>query len=145
MKIDIGNRCTNCGRETSELNGGYPSGADAKLTLGWQSYNVDGPTIDVTVDGLLCPDCQEKEALCGDPYCECQEPEGYQLESVGTYIRADGWTYPLLVGGGYDNDEGGAHHISNIDPEDEGYEWWQNLSPEDRKIVEAVKAKGGAR
>ena len=58
LKVTIGQLCTNCGHETSELAGAYPSGADAILTLGWQSYNTDGPSIAVVVDGLLCPDCQ---------------------------------------------------------------------------------------
>ena len=62
LEIDIGNLCTNCGEETSELNGGYPSGAEGLLSLGWQSYNADGSAIlCVTVNGLLCPDCQEPE------------------------------------------------------------------------------------
>jgi hypothetical protein len=58
IHIDIGNICTNCGMETTELNGGYPSGADAILTLGWQTYNVNGASLNVSVHGLLCPDCQ---------------------------------------------------------------------------------------
>jgi len=74
-----------------------------------------------------------------------RKTKGYKLESVGTYIRADGWCFPMLATGGYHDDELVAIHIRDCDPEDEGYEWWQNLSPEDRKIVEAVKAKGGAR
>ena len=64
ITVDIGDSCTNCGQETSELNGAYPSGADAILTLGWQTYNVNGATLNVTVDGLLCPECQECDE-CG--------------------------------------------------------------------------------
>ena len=64
--------------------------------------------------------------------------DSWNLESVGTLIAADGWTYPLTVDGGYDNDAGAAHHISNIDPNDAGCEWWQSLSDYDRKIVESV-------
>ena len=71
-----------------------------------------------------------------------QEPKGYALESVGTYIRADGWCFPMTIDGGYHDDELVAIHIRDCDPEDEGYEWWQNLSPEDRKIAEEAKAKG---
>ena len=54
----IGYLCTNCGEETSELEGAYPSVADAVLVLGWHSYNRKGPSISVSVDGLLCPECQ---------------------------------------------------------------------------------------
>ena len=72
---------------------------------------------------------------------ESKEPEGYQLESVGTYIRADGWCFPMLASGGYRDDDLVAVHIRDCDPEDEGHEWWQRLSPADRKIVEAVKAE----
>jgi hypothetical protein len=68
--------------------------------------------------------------------------KGYKLESVGTYLRADGMTYPLTIDGwnghGYDDDEGTAFHILDIDPNDEGHEWWQSLSDDDRKIVEKV-------
>ena len=67
MNVDIGNLCTNCGVETSELVGAYSSGADATLLLGWQDYpmsrehleaNGAQPFINVHVNGLLCPDCQ---------------------------------------------------------------------------------------
>ena len=74
MNVDIGNLCTNCGGETSELAGAYSSGADATLLLGWQDYpmSIEGtkdqrghleangaqPFINVHVNGLLCPDCQ---------------------------------------------------------------------------------------
>ena len=58
MEFSIGNLCTNCGVETSELAGAYSSGADAILTLGWQDYNMSGPFVTVYVNGLLCPDCQ---------------------------------------------------------------------------------------
>jgi hypothetical protein len=65
MNVDIGNLCTNCGVETSELAGAYSSGADATLLLGWQytsreylEANGAQPFINVHVNGLLCPDCQ---------------------------------------------------------------------------------------
>ena len=93
------------------------------------------------VDGLwLCRSCQK-----GYEDVQIEEistPEGVNLESVGTYIRADGWCFPMTIDGGYFDDEGVAIHIRDCDPEDEGYEWWQNLSPEDRKIAEEAKAKG---
>ena len=66
---------------------------------------------------------------------------GWNLESVGTHMRADGWTFPMTLGGGYDDDDGTAHHIRDIDPEYEGYDWWHSLSDEDRKIVEAIGGK----
>jgi hypothetical protein len=66
---------------------------------------------------------------------------GKELESVGTYMRADGWCFPMTLDGGYDDDEGTAHHIRDVDPEDDGHEWWHSLSDDDRKTVEAVLAK----
>jgi hypothetical protein len=134
---------------------------DSETELRWQGY-AEVPEGFWKYAEQQHPEWAEREAsparwsiiiaaICGDCYDYCLEQyiyrgtdrgtEGYALQSVGTWIRADGWTYPLLVGGGYDNDEGGAHHISNIDPEDEGHEWWQRLSPADRKIVEAVKVE----
>ena len=65
----------------------------------------------------------------------------HNLDSVGTYMRADGWCFPMTIDGGYDDDEGVAHHIRDVDPEDDGYEWWQSLSDDDRKVVEAVLAR----
>ena len=70
---------------------------------------------------------------------------GYQLESVGTYLRGDGMAYPMTIDGGYDDDEGGAHNIRDTEPDGD---WMTSLSDDDRKIVEAVLAsqqKGGER
>ena len=74
MKVDIGNLCTHCGRDTSfgsvDENGEQlllfvnriPSGANGKLVL-------DGGadvTIDVTIDGYMCWNCQAIECdHCG--------------------------------------------------------------------------------
>ena len=66
-----------------------------------------------------------------------QRIAGWNLESVGTYMRADGWCFPMTTDGGYDDDEGMAVHIRDCDPEDEGHEWWQSLSDGDRNTVEA--------
>jgi hypothetical protein len=62
---------------------------------------------------------------------------GYRLESVGTYMRADGWCFPMTIDGGYDDDEGGAHHIRDTEPDGD---WMTSLSDDDRKTVEAVLA-----
>ena len=72
MKIDIGNLCTHCGRDTSfgsvDENGEklllfvnrIPSDTDGTLTL------QDG-TISVEVEGYMCPDCQCDECDdCGE-------------------------------------------------------------------------------
>lgn len=61
--------------------------------------------------------------------------QGWFLESVATYLRADGWTFPMTDNGGYDDDEFMSQHISNIDPDDEGAEWWESLSEADEIIV----------
>ena len=73
------------------------------------------------------------------------QEQGWFLESVGTYLRDDGWTFPMtetvvfkgmiISEGGYDEDESMAHHISNIDPDDEGAEWWESLSEADEITV----------
>ena len=125
MDIYIGNLCTNCGVATSELVGAYSSGADAILTLGWQDYNESTLNyVNVEVNGLLCPDCQTSS-----------DAEGWFLESVATYLRADGWTFPMTTDGGYDDDESMSHHISEITLDDEGSEWWESLSEADEIIV----------
>lgn len=62
----------------------------------------------------------------------------HNLDSVGTYLRADGMTYPLLAGGGYDDDELMACHVCDIEL---GGDWMTALSADDRKIVEAVLAR----
>lgn len=64
--------------------------------------------------------------------------KGYKLESVGTYLRADGMTYPLTDDGGYDDDELMSCHIRDIEPDGD---WMTNLSDDDRKIVESVLNK----
>ena len=73
--------------------------------------------------------------------------KGYKLESVGTYLRADGMTYPLgrwdstiaitsAVDGSYDPDNGTS--VFDIEPDGD---WMTNLSDDDRKIVESVLNK----
>ena len=65
--------------------------------------------------------------------------EGYALESVGTYLKADGWTYPMLVDDcnrycGYA--QWGGVHLRDIEPDGD---WMRNLSDDDRQIVEMVE------
>jgi hypothetical protein len=71
---------------------------------------------------------------------ESKEPEGYQLESVGTYLRADGWTYPMIVDD-CNRYRGYAQWAGSylLDGAPDG-DWIAGLSDHDRKIVEAVKA-----
>ena len=71
LRIDIGNRCTHCGVDTSfgAGNGMFvnriPSTADAKLEL----QNSDRAT--VAVEGYMCPDCQAVECdECGEKTIE---------------------------------------------------------------------------
>ena len=64
--------------------------------------------------------------------------KGYKLESVGTYLRADGMTYPLTDDGGYDDDELMSCHIRDMVLDGD---WMTNLSDDDRKIVEAIGGK----
>ena len=65
--INIGDHCTHCGINTSFKAGNgmfvnrIPSGADGKLELAGEV------TIDVTVDGYMCSNCQLLECdLCGN-------------------------------------------------------------------------------
>ena len=91
ITVNIGNRCTLCGRNTSfgavDDNGEQlllfvnriPSGADGKLALSniideitSMSTEIDGNLlanllIDVTVEGYMCADCQSVECdRCGE-------------------------------------------------------------------------------
>ena len=67
-----------------------------------------------------------------------------KLESVGTMIDADGMTYPMLAGGGYDADEG--THVGDMDVDGD---WWNNLSDTDwsagvrlRQLTRNIKVCG---
>ena len=71
LRIDMGNRCTHCGVDTSfgAGNGMFvnriPSTADATMEL----QNSDAAT--VTVEGYMCPDCQAVECdECGEKTIE---------------------------------------------------------------------------
>ena len=44
----------------------------------------------------------------------------------------------MTIDGGYDDDEGGAHHIRDTEPDGD---WMTSLSDDDRKTVEAVLEK----
>ena len=54
------------------------------------------------------------------------------LESVGTGISSEGWTYPMMTDGGYD--ESNAIHISDIEPDGD---WFNGLSDADWATVKA--------
>ena len=64
--------------------------------------------------------------------------KGYKLESVGTYLRADGMTYPLTDDGGFDDDELMSCHIRDMVLDGD---WMTNLSVNDRQAVELVVTK----
>ena len=70
---------------------------------------------------------------------------GWYLNSVGTFLRKDGWTFPMTdnidpLGLRYDDDEHMAHHIFNLD--DDG-EWITSLSTDDARIVKDWIADNG--
>ena len=90
MNIDIGDLCTHCGKDTSFGSGEQlfvnriPSGADGKLELA----GGEEVTIDVTIDGYMCVNCQliqcdmcdgmvlEYDITNGDVVCmDCLEKE----------------------------------------------------------------------
>ena len=72
--INIGDHCTHCGIDTSFKAGNgmfvnrIPSGADAKLVLaGGEKIFLSEATINVTVDGYMCVNCQlNKCERCGE-------------------------------------------------------------------------------
>ena len=98
MKIDIGDLCTYCGKDTSFGSGLFvnriPSGANGKLLLqrGQEvleeesdidaGSGIDGnllfdTLIDVEVDGYMCPDCQRIECdECGELTLEYELVDG---------------------------------------------------------------------
>ena len=68
LVIDIGDRCTHCGRDTAFGSGELlfvnriPSGADGRLILA----GGDDVTIDVDLNGWMCAECQQVECdHCG--------------------------------------------------------------------------------
>jgi hypothetical protein len=70
LVIDIGDLCTDCGRDTAFGSGNglfvnrIPSGADGQLILD----GGDDVTLDITIDGYMCPECQMVECdECGNP------------------------------------------------------------------------------
>ena len=66
ITVDIGDRCTHCKRSTAGGSGLFvnriPSIADRKLVFaGWnedEDGNESDITMDVSLDGYMCPDCQ---------------------------------------------------------------------------------------
>ena len=68
LNIDIGDLCTHCGRDTIGGDGlfvnRFRSGADGRLILD----GGDDVTLDITIDGYMCPECQAVECdECGNP------------------------------------------------------------------------------
>jgi hypothetical protein len=63
-----------------------------------------------------------------------KEMTNYKLESVGTLITSDGWTYPMMFGGGYDSENG--VHVDDIAPDED---WFDNLSATDWAIVKRIR------
>ena len=63
LNIDIGDLCTHCGRDTTFNSGNglfvnrIPSGASGKLILD----GGDDVTLDVELDGYMCPECLEED------------------------------------------------------------------------------------
>ena len=67
MKIDIGDLCTHCGRETSLGTSLFvnriPSRTNGTLELKLNEY----VSLEVEVDGYMCPECQQLECdKCGE-------------------------------------------------------------------------------
>ena len=68
LNIDIGDLCTHCGRDTTCGDGLFvnriTSRADGRLILD----GGDDVTLDITIDGYMCPECQAVECdECGNP------------------------------------------------------------------------------
>ena len=67
MTVNVGGLCTHCGRDTSFGNGMFvnriPSRADGQVILA----GGNDATIDVTLDGWMCAECQAVECdKCGE-------------------------------------------------------------------------------
>ena len=78
---------------------------------------------------------------------EQNKMDGIELESVGTFLRNDGQTFPMMADGtvGMYGDDDEGTNIRDIDPDGEGEDWWANLSPADRIIVEKALNSEGER
>ena len=77
LNIDIGDLCTHCGRDTTGGDGLFvnriPSGADGRLILD----GGDDVTLDITIDGYMCPECQAVECdECGE------SPLDYEIQDT---------------------------------------------------------------
>ena len=59
--------------------------------------------------------------------------KGFELESVGTFISLNGWTYPMYIDGSIDADS--PTFLDEIEPDGD---WMTTLSDDDRKIVEVA-------
>ena len=58
LVIDIGDRCTHCGGDTSIEADRIPSGADGRLVLTGGDDLTNAPSIDVDLNGWMCVQCQ---------------------------------------------------------------------------------------
>jgi len=75
--------------------------------------------------------------------------EGIYLESVGTWLHADGMTYPVNADNTVTMPDADASldeqwdsegfRLEDIDPDGEGYDWWNALSKLDRVAVTQAK------
>ena len=80
LNIDIGDLCTHCGRDTTGGDGLFvnriPSGADGRLILD----GGDDVTLDITIDGYMCPQCQAVECdECGGSFSDLHEFEEQRI------------------------------------------------------------------
>ena len=60
--------------------------------------------------------------------------KGFELESVGTFISLEGWTFAMYDDGSIDAYS--ATHFDEIEPDGD---WMAALSDNDRKIVEGSR------
>jgi hypothetical protein len=75
IKVDIGNLCTHCSRDTSFGSGLFvdriPSGADGRLLL------ANNTGLDVSVEGYMCHECQRVECdKCDKPTLDYHMVDG---------------------------------------------------------------------
>ena len=74
--------------------------------------------------------------------------EGIHLESVGTWLHHDGWTYPVWADDTVTIPANGAsldarldcegHHLEDIEREGDGFDWYSRLDLIDDGVVELV-------
>jgi len=88
LVIDIGDRCTHCGGDTSIEADRIPSGADGRLVLTGGDDLTNAPSIDVDLNGWMCVQCQLIECdHCGKYPLRFTYAIDYELD--GTVICSD--------------------------------------------------------